>query len=410
MRRQPRPFARPKVPASSRLGAAPDTEPRRLPWGIALLAAVVLLLAFAPSASASVQFLITPPETTIDSGPSGPTNDASPSFSFSSSEPGSSFECRLDSTEEDDFQPCSSPKSYSSLADGTHTFEVRATDPANNTDPTPDSRTFTVDTAPPDTTITGGPIGATNDPTPTFAFSSEPGASFECKVDSGSYSACSSPKTTQHLADGSHTFYVRATDPVGNVDPTPASQFFTVATASVSVSGTNLIVAAVPGATDNLVIRRPSLTVLQVSDLPRSDLPSGPYAGSGVHAGPGCTRSGDYQANCTGGLSHIQVTANDQNDRVINKTAVQSALFGGYGIDDLVGGSGVDVVIGGFGRDSMTGGPGNDQVVARDGVSDTKINCDGGIGATGTRDKAGLDLLPKDPNSIVTGCETKTRY
>ena len=41
----------------------------------------------------------TPPQTTIDSGPSGLTNDASPSFTFSSSEGGSSFECRLDSNQ-----------------------------------------------------------------------------------------------------------------------------------------------------------------------------------------------------------------------------------------------------------------------------------------------------------------------
>ena len=58
----------------------------------------------------------------------------------------------------------------------------------------------------PTTTITGGPSAGTNDPTPTFTFSSEPGTSFECKVDSGSYAPCGSPTTTPHLADGSHTF------------------------------------------------------------------------------------------------------------------------------------------------------------------------------------------------------------
>jgi len=54
------------------------------------------------------------------------------SFSFSS-EAGASFECRLDSSQEADFQPCGSPKSYGSLTDGSHTFEVRATDSAGNT-------------------------------------------------------------------------------------------------------------------------------------------------------------------------------------------------------------------------------------------------------------------------------------
>jgi N-acetylglucosamine-6-sulfatase len=88
------------------------------------------------------------PETTIDSGPSGPTNDPSPSFTFSASEPGSTFECRLDSTLEAGFQACTSPKSYGSLPEGSHTFEVRATDPAGSTDPTPASRSFTVLEAP----------------------------------------------------------------------------------------------------------------------------------------------------------------------------------------------------------------------------------------------------------------------
>ena len=115
-----------------------------------------------------------------------------------------------------------------------------------------------LETVPPDTTINSGPPGATNDPTPTFSFSSsEPGSSFECKLDSGPYAACSSPKTTAHLADGSHTFSVRATDPAGNIDPTPATRTFTVRTAAVSVSGSTLVVTAAAGAKDNLAITRP---------------------------------------------------------------------------------------------------------------------------------------------------------
>jgi hypothetical protein len=85
----------------------------------------------------------TAPETQIDSGPSGNTNDNTPTFSFSANELGSSFECRLDGGS---FAPCTSPTELGPLADGPHTFEVRATDPAANTDTSPASRAFTVDT------------------------------------------------------------------------------------------------------------------------------------------------------------------------------------------------------------------------------------------------------------------------
>ena len=96
------------------------------------------------------------------------------------------------------------------------------------------------DTAPPDTTITGGPANGstTNDATPTFTFSStEAGSTFECHIDSAAFAPCSAPgpgstgsHTTAALSDGSHTFYVRATDAASNVDASPDSRTFTVDT------------------------------------------------------------------------------------------------------------------------------------------------------------------------------------
>ena len=86
----------------------------------------------------------TPPDTVIDSGPSGTVNDSTPTFAFSSNEPGSRFECRVDSAP---FAPCTSPFTTATLSDGAHTFEVLAIDAAGNRDPTVSSRTFTVATA-----------------------------------------------------------------------------------------------------------------------------------------------------------------------------------------------------------------------------------------------------------------------
>ena len=169
---------------------------------------------------------LTAADTTITSAPPAATNSTSASFSFTSTEAGSSFECKLDGAA---FAACTSPRSYSSLADGSHTVQVRATDPAGNTDATPASHTWTVDTAPPNTTITSGPANPTNSTSASFSFTStEAGSSFECNLDGVGFAACTSPRSYTGLAAGSHTFQVRATDPVGNTDATPASSTWTV--------------------------------------------------------------------------------------------------------------------------------------------------------------------------------------
>lgn len=86
------------------------------------------------------------PDTTLTSGPSGPTNSTTATFAFSSNEPNVWFECKLDTGT---FEDCTSSKTYSNLSEAPHTFEVRATDRAGNTDGTPANRTFTIDTMPP---------------------------------------------------------------------------------------------------------------------------------------------------------------------------------------------------------------------------------------------------------------------
>jgi Tol biopolymer transport system component len=83
-----------------------------------------------------------PPETIIDSGPSGLTHDPTPSFAFRSNEPHSTFECRIDSAA---FDACTSPHTTNSLGNGSHRFEVRAIDRAGKTDASAASRSFSVD-------------------------------------------------------------------------------------------------------------------------------------------------------------------------------------------------------------------------------------------------------------------------
>jgi len=88
----------------------------------------------------------TPPDTTISSGPSGTVSTGDASFAFSSTESGSTFECRLDGGA---WGGCTSPKSFISLVNGSHTFDVRAKDTAGNVDASPASRTWTVSVPPP---------------------------------------------------------------------------------------------------------------------------------------------------------------------------------------------------------------------------------------------------------------------
>jgi subtilisin-like proprotein convertase family protein len=167
----------------------------------------------------------TPPETTITSGPSGTTEATSATFEFSASEP-SAFLCSLDNNLWTD---CTSPKTYTGLADGPHNVRIQAHDAVGNYDPTPATRTWTVNTSPPETTITSGPSGTTTSTSATFEFTASEPATFECKLDTDAFAACTSPKAYTGLGDGSHTLRVQATDAAGNTDPTPAERTWTVA-------------------------------------------------------------------------------------------------------------------------------------------------------------------------------------
>jgi len=94
---------------------------------------------------------------------------------------------------------------------------------------TQSSVTVKIDRSAPDTNITGGPSGTVTSTAASFTFSaSEPGATFACSLDGGGFQPCNSPQTYSGLTDGSHSFQVRATDPAGNADQTPAAQSWTV--------------------------------------------------------------------------------------------------------------------------------------------------------------------------------------
>ncbi|MGN6587201.1 MAG: hypothetical protein ACTHKT_06970 [Solirubrobacterales bacterium] len=101
-----------------------------------------------------------------------------------------------------------------------------------------DFRAGRIDLQPPDTTIQSGPSGVVSPQNVSFTFTAtESGSSFECSIDGGAYSSCSSPKSYPSLAAGQHTFRVRAVDAVGNQDPTPAERSFEVAEPPAATTG-----------------------------------------------------------------------------------------------------------------------------------------------------------------------------
>jgi hypothetical protein len=105
-----------------------------------------------PSASYSWRIdTAAPPRPTITLKPANPSRTSTASFSFTDTERGVAFECRLDGAA---FASCTSPAIYTALADGRHAFSVRALDAAGNRSSSADYG-WTVTAAPP---VTGLPF------------------------------------------------------------------------------------------------------------------------------------------------------------------------------------------------------------------------------------------------------------
>src|SRR4030095_8390869 len=187
----------------------------------------------------TVQIDRTPPTASIDSHPNNPTNSTSASFTFSGNDPlgagGAAasgvdhFLCKLDGGS---YGACTSPQSYSSLADGSHTFSVESVDKAGNTS-TAASFTWLVDTTPPTTTGTLSPLanGAgwnDSDVTVNLSATDNAGGSGVKQVTYSASGAQTIPSTTVTgataapviTAEGTTTVSFYATDNAGNTETT----------------------------------------------------------------------------------------------------------------------------------------------------------------------------------------------
>jgi hypothetical protein len=189
-------------------------------------------------------------DTQIDSGPTGPTSDPTPTFGFHSNFLGTGFRCQFDG---EPYADCSAAGAQPSapLSAGPHVFRVKAVNQDSAEDPSPATRAFIVtgpsrdphdrpghdpdaapDVQPPDTAIATKPrarmvirkkVGVAR-----FGFvATEPGSTFICQLDRKAPVPCPSPKSYS-VKVGDHLFSVSAVDAAGNRDPSPAQYAFEV--------------------------------------------------------------------------------------------------------------------------------------------------------------------------------------
>jgi hypothetical protein len=173
------------------------------------------------------------PEVQIHEKPANPTQSTSAGFIFHSTPSGAVFECKLDGGA---YVECLSdheePFVYPGpLADGSHTFQVRA----NNSQGTGITALYTwlVDTQAPTTTIKTSPANPSSGAAAAFTYeASQLGSAFACSLapqgQADNFTSCPATGMTYGgLSDGTYTFKVRATDKAGN-QGSPASHTWRV--------------------------------------------------------------------------------------------------------------------------------------------------------------------------------------
>jgi hypothetical protein len=100
--------------------------------------------------------------------------------------------------------------------DSSYTFSLKQT--FNSVDSTSASFVWNRDSVAPTVTLTSNPTSPNLVQSSTFTFnSSETGSTYQCKLDTASYSSCTSPVSYSSISNGSHTFSVKATDTAGNI-------------------------------------------------------------------------------------------------------------------------------------------------------------------------------------------------
>lgn len=177
---------------------------------IGRLAAVLLPAALVLGVAGTAQAKPKAAPPVLTQKPANPTSATAATFAWTEATAGVTFSCQLDAAK----AACTSPKSYSGLAQGTHTFKVTA----SRSGYIPGSTSYSW-------RIGGAPVAPTvaQVPTPTNSTSASVSwtdpdpkvTGYTCKLDSGAASACTSPKVLTGLTEGSHTLTVTARNALG---------------------------------------------------------------------------------------------------------------------------------------------------------------------------------------------------
>jgi len=284
----------------------------------------------------------TAPVASIRSGPAngGPTNDPTPTFRLSSTEPRSTFQCHYEGHR---FSACSDPRSDtapSTLSDGPHTFHVRAIDAAGNRGVGLHVK-LTVDTTAPELEIEGPSRAKSTDQTAaaTFILKVAERVGLRCRVDARRFRSCSERYRTPKLRPGTHTVEVKATDRAGNVGE-ERLRFEIARKLSTGVPLT------APRAPDHPQCHRVAATLI---GSPHSDRLVG-TKGPDVIVGFG----GDDRIKGRGGNDWI---CGRRGDDQVDAGRGDDRILAGPGSDDIRGGAGRDMTRGGGGLDLCRGAP-----------------------------------------------------
>jgi Ca2+-binding RTX toxin-like protein len=180
-----------------------------------------------------------------------------------------------------------------------------------------------------DTIIDSQPTDPTKSSAATFEFHGTGTAvSFECDLDGGGFSTCTSPVSYTELDVGNHVFSVRGLDGGSLPDPSPATHPWTVAN---HCHGTPATIIASPG--------------IPVEGTANRDV----ILGSGEDEPDEADGNGGKDLICLG-----------KGADVMRGDAGRDRLLGATGGDELYGNAGNDELLGGKQADKCRGGPGSD--------------------------------------------------